>query len=97
MKINGKLTAIVAEGQGVSNAGTPWTKATLLLEVQHSTSSETFAVVAFNDKLEAARSMVGQMVVAQVWASYREYNGRYYQDITLSSIGLAASDGGAIG
>ena len=96
MKINGKLTAIVAEGQGVSNAGTPWTRATLLLDVQHSTSCETFAVVAFNDKLEAARSMVGQMVVAQVWATCREYNGRYYQDITLSSIGLAASDGGTI-
>lgn len=86
MAIRGRIIAIGQMANGISKSkGTPWKKQEFILE----TSGQYPKKVAFsimNDKIEQAAIQIGHDVEVEVDAQSREYNGRWYTELTAWKI-----------
>lgn len=82
MAIQGRIIHIGASAEGISKTkGTPWKKQEYVLE----TSGQYPKKVAFsvmNDKIDQAGIQMGHDVEIEVDAQSREYNGRWYTELT---------------
>lgn len=82
MPIKGKIIAVGAMFNGTRKSdGQPWKKQEYVLE----TAGQYPKKVAFNvmnDKIDKAALQVGHSVEIDVDASSREYNGRWYTELT---------------
>lgn len=75
---------------GTSKAGNEWQKQTIVLSCQGKSSTYNIALSVFGDKVNDCKEFkVGAMVKVGFFINAREYNGKWYNDVSLFSIEYA--------
>ncbi len=83
MKIEGKLTKVIAKEIGTSKAGKDWSKQSIVVE-QNGTYPKSVCVELSGKALEYFEKnpiKVGGSLECEVNVESREYNGRYYTSV----------------
>lgn len=92
--VRGKIIAIGQHFEGVSRTkGTPWKKQEYVLETDEQYPTK-LAFYVMNDKIDTANIQIGQTVEIELKASSREYNGRWYTEITAWKVNNIGFVGG---
>lgn len=81
MDIRGKVTAVPAPERGVSNRG-PWVRQTIVIEYESGQYPKSIAIQNTKDAENFGRIPLGAIGTFKVDFKTREYNGKYYTDIT---------------
>ena len=81
MEIKGKLIKIMPTQQGTSKTGNVWQKRDFVIETQDR-YPKNVAITAMGDLINEIPS-VGSNVTAHINIESREYNGRWYTNVTL--------------
>lgn len=81
MEIVGKIIVALPEVSGTSKAGKPWKKREYVLETQDTYPSKVYFNF-FGDKADQYSLSVGQMIKLSFDINSREFNGRWYTDIS---------------
>ena len=81
MEIKGKLIKIMPTQQGTSQTGKVWQKRDFVIETQDR-YPKNVAITAMGDLINEIPS-VGSNVTAHINIESREYNGRWYTNVTL--------------
>lgn len=79
--IRGKVIFTGQRAEGVSKAGKAWKKQQFVIETEGQYPKKV-AFFLMNDKLEAANLQMGNTVEVEVDAQSREYNGKWYTELT---------------
>lgn len=82
MEIAGKIILALPEVSGVSKAGKAWKKCEYVLETQDSNYPQKVFFNFFGDKADQYKLEVGQVVKISFDINSREFNGRWYTDIS---------------
>jgi hypothetical protein len=83
---NCKIREVTDVTSGTSQSGKDWRKATVILEQEDGSYTETYAVQAFDDKIDVVSQYVGQKVDIKFTIKAREYNGRWYNDLRFQYV-----------
>jgi hypothetical protein len=83
---NCKIREVTDNASGTSQSGKDWRKATVILEQEDGSYTETYAVQAFDDKIDVVSQYVGQKVDIKFTIKAREYNGRWYNDLRFQYV-----------
>lgn len=84
MEITGVIKAILPVQSGTSKSGNVWQKADFLIEEEGGNYPNSMVITAFGDRVEKLNTLrVGDRVTARFDTQAREYNGRYFNNITL--------------
>lgn len=83
---NCKILEVTGVTSGTSQAGKDWTKATVVIEQADGNYTETYALQAFDDKVDAASARVGHTVDIKFTIRAREYNGRWFNDLRVQYV-----------
>lgn len=81
MEISGKIIQCLPEQSGTSRAGNPWKKRVYILETQE-TYPKKVAFDLFGDRVDQYPMKEGDMVKVSFDINSREFNGRWYTDIS---------------
>ena len=81
MEIVGKIIVALPEVSGTSKAGKPWKKREYVLETQENYPSKVYFNF-FGDKADQYPLSVGQLIKLSFDINSREFNGRWYTDIS---------------
>lgn len=80
--IRGKVIAVGQKMEGVSKSkGTSWKKQEYVIETEGKYPKKV-AFSLMNDKIDLAAIQMGQTIEVEVDAQSREYNGRWYTELT---------------
>jgi hypothetical protein len=94
MAIRGKVCTIGQLQSGVSKTkGTPWKKQEFVIETEGQYPKKV-AFSMMNDKIDNANIQMGQTIEIEVDAQSREYNGRWYTELTawrVNNLGFTAA------
>lgn len=85
LEIKGVIKTLLTPTSGQGQKGT-WTKQEILIHQNEDKYPSDVVVVDFNDKGESSMLAEGQVVVAHVNASSREFKGRYYTELRVWKI-----------
>lgn len=92
MAIRGKIIAMLDEQSGVSKAGKNWRKRAYVLETEGQYPKKVcFSVM--NERIDQANLQVGCVAEVEVDAESREWQGKWYTDLTawrINNLGFAA-------
>ena len=84
MEITGVIKAILPVQSGTSRSGNVWQKADFVIEEEGGNYPNSMVITAFGDRVEKLNTLrVGDRVTARFDTQAREYNGRYFTNITL--------------
>jgi hypothetical protein len=83
MTITGKVTHVLPEQTGTSKAGKDWSKAGFVVEVPGE-YPKSVAIETFGDKVTLPQ--VGQDVTVSVNIESREWNGKWFTNVTAWKI-----------
>ena len=83
---NCKVLEVTDITSGTSQAGKDWRKATVVIEQADGSYTETYAIQAFDDKIDVVSNYVGQKVDIKFTIKAREYNGRWYNDLRFQYV-----------
>lgn len=83
---NCKVLEVTDITSGTSQAGKDWRKATVVIEQADGNYTETYAIQAFDDKIDVVSNYVGQKVDIKFTIKAREYNGRWYNDLRFQYV-----------
>lgn len=81
MEIQGKIVRDLGETSGTSRAGNAWKKHEYVLET-HDTYPKQIAFNLFGDRADQYPCTVGEEVTLSFDINSREFNGRWYTDIS---------------
>jgi hypothetical protein len=82
----------VSQESGTTKEGRPFSKCSFLTEEQNSNYPKQVLFYAWNDTADKAMSIVeGSIVDVAFRLQSREYNGKYYSDITATDIRLVSA------
>lgn len=81
MAIRGKIICIGQNESGVSRSGKNWQKQTYVLETEGQYPKKV-AFAIMNDKITQANIQMGQTVEVEIDAESREYQGKWYTNLT---------------
>lgn len=81
LDITGKIIQIMPATSGVSKAGKDWTKQEFVIETQEQYPRKVM-MSTMNDKANLSRFAVGNTITASINIESREYNGRFYTDVS---------------
>lgn len=81
MELNAKVVQQLPLQSGKTQKGKDWTKATAIVETLEMYPRQV-AVTCFNNAEQFAQIPVGTQVSLEVAIDSREYNGRWYTDVT---------------
>ena len=81
MQITGTVKTILPIESGVSKADKPWSKQTFVIEFKDGSYDKQLALSVMKPEL-IANIAIGQTVMCEINASSREYNGKYYTDVS---------------
>lgn len=81
MEVSGKIIAACPEESGTSKAGNAWKKRVYVLETQE-TYPKKVAFQFFGDRVDQYPLKVGDNVKVSFDINSREFNGRWYTDIS---------------
>ena len=91
MKITGKLVKILELQKGVSKAGKNWQKQSFVLDTGAEFNNE-ICIDTFGEKIEQIQNLKnGADLEVKLNVSSKEYNGRYYHNISAWEITLQDS------
>tara|TARA_R110002020_G_scaffold167816_2_gene356360 strand:- start:206 stop:514 length:309 start_codon:yes stop_codon:yes gene_type:complete len=91
MKITGKLVKILELQKGVSKAGKNWQKQSFVLDTGAEFNNE-ICIDTFGEKIEQIQNLKnGAEIEVKLNVSSKEYNGRYYHNISAWEITLQDS------
>lgn len=91
MKITGKLIKILKQESGVSKAGKEWSKQSFLIDTGSEYNNE-ICISVFGDIMEQLQNLViGAELECYLNISSKEYNGKYYHNITAWRIELPSN------
>ena len=84
MEITGVIKAILPVQSGTSKSGNVWQKADFVIEEEGGNYPNSMVITAFGERVEKLNTVsVGDRVTARFDTLAREYNGRYFTNITL--------------
>lgn len=84
MEITGVIKAILPVQSGTSKSGNVWQKADFVIEEEGGNYPNSMVITAFGDRVEKLNTLrVGDRVTARFDTQAREYDGRYFTNITL--------------
>ena len=83
---NCKIREVTDNASGTSQSGKDWRKATVVIEQEDGSYTETYAVQAFDDKIDVVEKYVGEKVDVKFTIRAREYNGRWYNDLRFQYV-----------
>lgn len=84
MEITGVIKAILPVQSGTGKRGNVWQKADFVIEEEGGNYPNSMVITAFGDRVEKLNTArVGDRVTARFDTQAREYNGRYFNNITL--------------
>ena len=84
MEITGVIKAILPVQSGTSKSGNVWQKADFVIEEEGGNYPNSMVITAFGERVEKLNTVrVGDRVTARFDTQAREYNGRYFNNITL--------------
>ena len=83
---NCKVLEVTDITSGTSQAGKDWKKATVIIEQADGNYTETYAIQAFDDKIDVVSNFVGKAVDIRFTIKAREYNGRWYNDLRFQYV-----------
>ena len=83
---NCKIREVTDNTSGTSQAGKDWRKATVIIDHEDGNYTETYAVQAFDDKIDVVSKYVGEKVDIKFTIKAREYNGRWYNDLRFQYV-----------
>lgn len=81
MEIRGKVIAVPAPEHGVSSRG-PWTRQTIVVEYESGQYPKSIAIQNMKDAENFGRIRVGQTGTFKVDFKTREFNNKFFTDIT---------------
>jgi len=88
MKITGTLKEVLQLQKGVSKAGKDWKKQSFVLDTG-SDFNNIICIDTFGDKIEMMQNLkLGANIEVKLNVSSKEYNGRYYHNISAWEITL---------
>jgi hypothetical protein len=91
MKITGKLVKILELQKGVSKVGKKWQKQSFVLDTGAEFNNE-ICIDTFGEKIEQIQNLKnGAEIEVKLNVSSKEYNGRYYHNISAWEITLQDS------
>jgi len=91
MKITGKLVKILELQKGVSKAGKQWQKQSFVLDTGAEFNNQ-ICIDTFGEKIEQIQNLKnGAEIEVKLNVSSKEYNGRYYHNISAWEISLIDS------
>ena len=93
MDIRGKVTAVPAPESGTSSRG-PWKRQTIVVEYESGQYPKSIAIQNTKDAESFGRIPIGATGVFKVDFKTREYNGKFYTDITCWGWALDQQAGG---
>jgi len=92
MKIKGKLIKILKQESGVSKAGKDWKKQSFILNTGSEYNNE-ICVSTFGDIMNQLQKLeVGSDLECYLNVSSKEYNGKYYHNISAWRIELVKTE-----
>jgi hypothetical protein len=92
MKIKGKLIKVLDPQEGVSKTGKNWKKQEFIIDTGSEYNNE-LCIAAFGDTMDMLQGLViGDELECLLNISSREYNGRYYHNITAWKIDAYTQD-----
>ena len=84
MEITGVIKAILPVQSGTSRSGNVWQKADFVINEEGGNYPNSMVITAFGDRVEKLNTLrVGDRVTARFDTQAREYDGRYFNNITL--------------
>ena len=83
---NCKILEVTGITSGTSQSGKDWKKATVIIEQADGNYTETYAIQAFDDRIDVVSNFVGQAVDIKFTIKAREYNGRWYNDLRFQYV-----------
>ena len=83
---NCKILEVTDNASGTSQSGKDWKKATVIVEQADGNYTETYALQAFDEKIDVVNQYVGQDVDINFTIKAREYNGRWYNDLRFQYV-----------
>ena len=81
MEFKGRVTAVLPIERGVGNRG-PWARATIVVEYESGQYPKSIAMQNMKDAENFGKIRVGQTGTFKVDFKTREYNGKFFTDIT---------------
>ncbi len=81
MEVKGKIIISLPETSGTSKAGNPWKKKEYVLETQE-TYPKKVHFNFFGDRVDQYPLSVGDVITLSFDINSREFNGRWYTDIS---------------
>lgn len=85
MEFTGTIVTALPLQEGVSKKGTPWKKQEFVIENNSGQPSQSIVFTVFGeriDKLQEQGLQAGAVGKVSIDSRAREYNGRYYNDLT---------------
>lgn len=84
MEITGVVKSVMPTQNGTSKSGKEWQKREFIIEETVGNYPNSMVITAFGDRVEKLNTLrVGDRVTARFDTQAREYNGRYFTNITL--------------
>lgn len=83
---NCKIREVTDVTSGTSQSGKDWKKATVIIEQEDGNYTETYAMQAFDDKIDAVQRLAGQKADVKFTIRAREFNGRWYNDLRFQYV-----------
>jgi len=71
---------------GTSKSGNAWTKATVIVEQNEGNYKNTYAMLAFGERIQEAENLVGKAADVKFSIQGREYGERWYTDLRLQFV-----------
>lgn len=91
MNFTGKITQISAIQSGTSQTGNEWRRQTIVIEEATANYPNSVVVSAFNAKVDLLNGYkAGDVVQVSFDLRAKEYNGKWFNDISLYAISPAA-------
>lgn len=79
--IQGKIIAVGQSFNGTTKDGKPWRKQEYIMEIS-GPYPKKLAFSVMNDKIDNANLQVGHTAEIEIDAQSREYNGKWYTEVT---------------
>lgn len=82
MEVTGKIIFVLPEQSGTSKAGKPWKKREYVLETTEGSFPQKIHFNFFGDRADQYPLKEGQIIKLSFDINSREFNGRWYTDIS---------------
>lgn len=93
MEVTGRVIAVLPEQGGVSKTGNEWKKQEYVIETQEQYPKKVCFQLFGADRIAQSAIQTGEMITVHFDIDSREYQGRWYTNISAWKIERSAVDG----